>query len=88
LIEQRRGRGDRGADGGVFIESIVLCRPSLGYDVTYPILSDPTREIALSLGMITNEHVDSLSGLPVTGRSVYVIDPNFCIRLIVSYPAS
>lgn len=50
--------------------------------VAYPIIADPTREIAQSYGMIHPKALDSF-----TVRTVFVIDPNKKVRLMITYPA-
>eukprot|EP00475_Leptophrys_vorax_P036378 TRINITY_DN613_c0_g1_i1.p1 TRINITY_DN613_c0_g1~~TRINITY_DN613_c0_g1_i1.p1 ORF type:complete len:249 (-),score=62.90 TRINITY_DN613_c0_g1_i1:72-767(-) len=55
--------------------------------VNYPIIADADRSISLLYGMLDQTHLAS-SGLPLTVRSVFVIDPDHKIRLILTYPAS
>ena len=51
--------------------------------LNYPVIADPKREVADLYGMIhTNGNVLT------TGRSVYVIDANKKVRLIITYPES
>lgn len=51
--------------------------------LNYPVIADPHREVADLYGMIhTNGNVLT------TGRSVYVIDANKKVRLIITYPES
>jgi alkyl hydroperoxide reductase subunit AhpC len=51
--------------------------------LNYPLIADPKREVADLYGMIhTNGNVLT------TGRSVYVIDANKKVRLIITYPES
>ena len=51
--------------------------------VNYPIIADPDRKVADLYGMI---HPNSLNNLTV--RSVFIIDPNKKLRLMLTYPAS
>jgi len=51
--------------------------------VNFPIISDEKREIASLYGMIHPNADDTF-----TVRSVFIIDPNKKIRLIMTYPAS
>jgi len=51
--------------------------------LNYPVIADPKREVADLYGMI---HTNG--DLLTTGRSVYVIDANKKVRLIISYPES
>ena len=51
--------------------------------VTYPIIADPDRKIAQLYDML-----DPTSQENLTARSVYLIDPQKRIRLMITYPAS
>ena len=51
--------------------------------LNYPVIADPKREVADLYGMI-HTNGDVLT----TGRSVYVIDANKKVRLILTYPES
>ncbi len=51
--------------------------------VNYPIVADEDRKVSDLYGMI---HPNSLNNLTV--RSVFIIDPNKKIRLMITYPAS
>jgi len=51
--------------------------------LNYPVIADPKREVADLYGMI-HTNGDVLT----TGRSVYVIDANKKVRLIITYPES
>ena len=54
-----------------------------GQAVSYPILGDPDRKVATLYDMIHPKANDTF-----TVRSVFIIDPNKKIRLILTYPAS
>lgn len=54
-----------------------------GHALNYPLIADPTREIAQLYGMI---HPNALATLTV--RSVFVIGPDKTIKLSLTYPAS
>jgi thioredoxin-dependent peroxiredoxin len=54
-----------------------------GVKLNFPILADADRKVALAYDMIHKEANDSL-----TVRSVFIIDPNKKVRLILTYPAS
>ncbi|KAE8158985.1 thioredoxin-like protein [Aspergillus tamarii] len=61
-----------------------------GSKLTFPIIADPERKVAYAYDMVDYQdttNVDS-KGLALTIRSVFIIDPNKKIRLIMSYPAS
>ncbi|XP_012254949.2 peroxiredoxin-6 [Athalia rosae] len=53
----------------------------------YPIIEDENREISLSLGMLDPDERDS-QGLPLSARSVFIIDPKKKMRLSILYPAT
>ena len=50
--------------------------------VNFPIIADPGREIAQKYGMIHPKALDSF-----TVRTVFIIDPNKKVRLMMTYPA-
>ena len=52
-------------------------------NVTYPIIADEDRHVATLYGMLHPE-----SDTTLTVRSVFIIDPNKKIRLMLTYPAS
>ena len=54
-----------------------------GHAVNFPMIADPDRKVATLYGMIHPEADPS-----VTVRTVYVIDPNKKIRLMLIYPPS
>src|SRR5688572_25744346 len=51
--------------------------------VNFPIIADEDRAVATAYGMIHPKSLDAL-----TVRTVFVIDPNKKIRLMITYPAS
>jgi 1-Cys peroxiredoxin 6 len=55
--------------------------------VSYPIISDPKREIAVLYGMLDPEEKDA-QGLPMTCRAVFVIKPDKTLALSILYPAT
>lgn len=63
-----------------------------GVEVKFPLLADHNRKISLRYEMLDQLHHDpkniSASGLPLTVRSVFVIDPYKKIRLVCTYPAT
>lgn len=54
-----------------------------GTEVNFPIIADPTQEIAQLYGMIHPNASDKL-----TVRSVYIVGPDKKIKLTITYPAS
>jgi len=55
--------------------------------ISYPIVADEKRTAATTYGMLDQTNINA-TGLPLTVRSLFVIDPSKKIRLILSYPAS
>jgi alkyl hydroperoxide reductase subunit AhpC len=53
----------------------------------FPIIADHDRKISVLYGMLDQSEIDG-KGLPLTVRSVYVIDPKKLIRAKIDYPAS
>jgi alkyl hydroperoxide reductase subunit AhpC len=58
-----------------------------GCAVNYPIIADESRNVANLYNMIDIEKNDA-AGLPLTVRSVFVINPDKKILLTFTYPAS
>jgi alkyl hydroperoxide reductase subunit AhpC len=54
-----------------------------GHALNFPLLADPDRKVSTLYGMVHPEADPS-----ITVRSVFVIDPNKKIRLILTYPPS
>jgi alkyl hydroperoxide reductase subunit AhpC len=61
-----------------------------GSEVKYPIIGDHDRKIATLYDMLDyqDETNRDSKGLPLTVRTVFVIDPKKTIRLTLTYPAS
>lgn len=53
----------------------------------YPIIDDAKRELAVKFNMLDRDEVNA-SGIVLTCRSVFVIDPKRKVRLVILYPAS
>ena len=62
-------------------------RVATGQTVTFPLICDPYRDYAVSLGILDFTNRDSV-GLPMTVRSVYIIKPDKTIAAMITYPAS
>ncbi|KAJ3129423.1 hypothetical protein HK098_001524 [Nowakowskiella sp. JEL0407] len=58
--------------------------------VDFPIIADADRKVALLYDMIDHQDATNVDnkGIPLTVRSVFIIDPKNVIRLIITYPAS
>lgn len=61
-----------------------------GTRVKFPIISDFDRKVSVLYDMLDHQDVTNVDnkGLPLTVRSVFIIDPKKTIRLILTYPAS
>ncbi|KMQ95227.1 Peroxiredoxin-6 [Lasius niger] len=53
----------------------------------YPIIEDLNRKLATALGMLDPAEIDQ-TGLPMSARAVFIIDPAKKMRLSVLYPAT
>lgn len=53
----------------------------------YPIIADEARDLATKLLMLDPDEKDA-SGIPLTARAVFVIDPKKKMRLSILYPAN
>ena len=71
---------------------VVDVKAATGFQIDFPIIGDPTLEIAHSLKMVKQEeldaHVVGKSDIPLTVRSVLFISPTQEIKLIMDYPVS
>ncbi|KAG0679298.1 peroxiredoxin 1 [Pichia californica] len=61
-----------------------------GSNLKFPIIADPERKIALLYDMIDYQDASNIDdkGVQLTIRSVFIIDTNKKIRLIMTYPAT
>lgn len=53
----------------------------------YPIIEDKGKELAMKLGMVDKDELDS-KGMPMSARAVFIIDPSKKFRLQLLYPAT
>ena len=71
---------------------IVDVKAGTGFQVDFPVVGDPTLEIANGLGMVSENEMDGFvagkSAEPLTVRSVFFISPKQEIKLILSYPVT
>ncbi|MBD5389447.1 peroxiredoxin [bacterium] len=65
------------------IKNQVVFRGWKNMEITFPVIADPTMEIAQKYGMI---HPNANAAAAV--RAVFIIDPRGVIRAIIYYPAS
>lgn len=56
-------------------------------DFTYPIIADPSREVAKKYGMLDPVAKDN-AGIPLTCRAVFIIGPDKTLKLSLLYPAT
>jgi peroxiredoxin 6 len=56
-------------------------------DFPYPIIDDECRELAVKFNMLDKDEIGK-TGLPLTCRAVFIIDPMKRLRLSILYPAS
>ncbi|TFY83818.1 hypothetical protein EWM64_g186 [Hericium alpestre] len=59
-------------------------------DVQFPIIADPDRKVATLYDMLDYQDATNVDkkGLPLTVRTVFIIDPKKKIRLTIAYPAA
>lgn len=62
-------------------------KAATGHTVEFPLFCDPNRDVSYDLGILDETNKNS-EGLPMTVRSVYVINPERVIALRMTYPAS
>jgi 1-Cys peroxiredoxin 6 len=58
-----------------------------GSKVSYPILADPERKIAVLWGMLDPDEIDT-KGIPLTARAVFIVGPDLKLKLSILYPAT
>ena len=58
-----------------------------GITVEFPIIGDADRSISMKYNMIDPTNLDD-TGLPLTIRAVFIIDPEKKLKLTLNYPAS
>jgi peroxidase len=56
-------------------------------DFPYPIVADPSRELAVKFGMLDSKDVESFEHAK-TVRALFIISPDKRVRLMMHYPAS
>lgn len=77
---------DKLDDHNVWLRDVVAhCENKV--TIEFPIIADPTREIAVKYGMIDPGLTDK-EGLPLTCRAVFIIGPDKKLKLSLNYPAS
>nr|ACU83219.1 glutathione peroxidase A [Ruditapes philippinarum] len=53
----------------------------------FPIIADPKRDLAVQFGMLDPVEKDS-KGLPLTCRAVFIVGPDYKLKLSMLYPAT
>ena len=63
---------------------------SQGVDVAFPIIADPDRAIATQFGMLdmAPDGEKDAAGMPMTVRTVFIVDPDKRLKVQIAYPAS
>jgi len=56
-------------------------------NVTYPIIADPQRDLAVKFGILDPERKDD-NGKPLPARSVFIVGSDKTLKLSITYPAS
>ncbi|KAG7176845.1 peroxiredoxin-6-like [Homarus americanus] len=59
----------------------------LSGDFPFPIIADPDRDLAVTLGMIDPDE-KTATGMPLTCRAVFIIGPDKKLKLSILYPAT
>ncbi|XP_059469014.1 peroxiredoxin-6-like [Neocloeon triangulifer] len=57
-------------------------------DFPFPIIADENRQLATQFGMLDPNEISAKTGLPLTARTVFVIDQDHKLRLSLLYPAT
>lgn len=55
--------------------------------LTYPIIADPKRELAIKFGMLDPDEKDA-KGIPLPARAVFIVGPDKRLKLSILYPAT
>jgi 1-Cys peroxiredoxin 6 len=70
-----------------WVQDIEATRFAGGAKVSYPIIADPSRDLAVKYGMIDPDEKDN-KGLPMTCRAVFITGPDAKLKLSLLYPAT
>uniref|UniRef100_A0A7S1T8C7 Peroxiredoxin n=2 Tax=Tetraselmis chuii TaxID=63592 RepID=A0A7S1T8C7_9CHLO len=70
-----------------WIKDIESTKFAHGSKVSYPIVCDPKRELAVKFGMLDPDEKDA-AGLAMTARAVFIIGPDKKLKLSILYPAT
>jgi len=69
------------------VVSLPACSKNNIKELPYPIIADPTREIAVRFGMLDAVSKDA-AGLPLSARAVFIFGPDKKLKLSILYPAT
>jgi len=75
------------ADHQVWSKDIIQHGSHEVTDLSYPIIEDPNRDLAVKFGMLDPDEKDA-AGLPLTARAVFIIGPDKKLKLSILYPAT
>lgn len=56
-------------------------------EMTFPIIADPDRTLAVKFGMLDPDEIDA-KGIPLPARAVFVVGPDKKLKLSILYPAT
>jgi len=56
-------------------------------ELTYPIIADPDRKLAVKFGMLDPDEIDA-KGIPLPARAVFIIGADKKLKLSILYPAT
>jgi len=70
-----------------WIQDVCTLTKNKAGKISYPIIADEKREIAVALGMLDPDEKDK-DNLPLTARAVFIIGPDKKLKLSILYPAT
>jgi len=56
-------------------------------DMTFPIIADPERKLAVKFGMLDPDEIDA-KGIPLPARAVFIVGADKKLKLSILYPAT
>jgi len=56
-------------------------------DLTFPIIADPDRKLAVKFGMLDPDEIDA-QGIPLPARAVFIVGSDKKLKLSILYPAT
>ncbi len=70
-----------------WIKDIIASQGLQGDDISFPIIADENRELAVKFGMLDPDEVNA-AGIVLTARAVFIIGPDKKLKLSLLYPAT